>query len=73
MEDKSKPSGEEQIICEITPSQILNLKAFLLSIIAIVIIVTVAILADMNVLLWLIAIPLLYGVWKYLEINAITP
>jgi uncharacterized membrane protein YdbT with pleckstrin-like domain len=60
----------EKTICEINPSQLLNLKAFTISILAMAIIITVAIFAKMNLLLVLLVIPLVYALWKYLEIKA---
>ena len=60
---------EENTICEISPSQLLNLKAFTLSLIGIAAIVTAAILANMNILLVLLVIPVGYALWKWLEIK----
>lgn len=59
----------EQTICEVSPSQILNLKAFAFSILAIGAIVTAAILAGENLILLALVIPVGYAVWKYLEIK----
>jgi uncharacterized membrane protein YdbT with pleckstrin-like domain len=59
----------ENTICEISPSQLLNLKAFTLSIIGAAVIVTAAILAEMNILLVLLVIPVVYALWKWLVIK----
>lgn len=61
---------EEKLICEVTPSQILNLRAFIFSFLAAVIIITAALLADMNALLFLLVLPVGYTLWKWLEINS---
>jgi uncharacterized membrane protein YdbT with pleckstrin-like domain len=61
---------EEKIICEITPSQILNLRAFVFSFLAAVVIITAALLADMNALLFLLILPVGYVLWKWMEINS---
>ncbi|MFL5810582.1 MAG: PH domain-containing protein [Flavisolibacter sp.] len=59
----------ENTICEISPSQLLNLKAFTLSIIGIAVVITAAILAEMNMLLVLLVIPVGYALWKWLVIK----
>jgi uncharacterized membrane protein YdbT with pleckstrin-like domain len=59
----------EKLVCEITPSQILNLKAFTLSILGIAVIITAAVLSQMNMLLLLLILPLGYAIWKWLEIQ----
>ncbi len=61
---------EEKLICEVTPSQILNLRAFIFSFLAAVIIITAALLADRNALLFLLILPVGYTLWKWLEINS---
>ncbi len=61
---------EEKLICEVTPSQILNLRAFIFSFLAAVIIITAALLTDMNALLFLLILPVGYTLWKWLEINS---
>lgn len=70
MEDNSRYLGEEKTICEIAPSQLLNLKPFLISVLAIAAIIAVAILADVSTIYFLTAIPLLYAFWKWLEIRS---
>jgi len=62
---------EEKTICEVSPSQVLNLKAFSLSVIAIAIIVTAAILTETDWVYALLVIPVGYAIWKYLEISCI--
>ena len=59
----------ENTICEISPSQLINLKAFTISIIGIAAIVTAAILAVNNMILVLLVIPVGYALWKWLEIK----
>jgi len=62
---------EEKTICEVSPSQILNWKAFLYSLLAIAIIITAAILADNNLILLALLLPAGYAFWKYLQIASI--
>jgi uncharacterized membrane protein YdbT with pleckstrin-like domain len=59
----------ENTICESSPSQLLNLKAFTLSIIGIAAIVTAAIYADNDMILVLLVIPVGYALWKWLVIK----
>lgn len=59
----------EQTICEVSPSQILNLKPFFFSTLAMAAIVTAAILTGTDLLLIALVLPLGYAVWKYLEIK----
>lgn len=61
---------EEKIICEIVPSQILNLRAFVFSFIAAVVIITAALLTNTDALLFLLIFPVGYVWWKWMEINA---
>lgn len=61
----------EQTICEVSPSQILNLKTFVYSILAMVVIVTIAVLTGQNMILAALVIPIVYALWKYLEIKSI--
>lgn len=62
---------EEKIICEVSPSQILNLKAFVFSIVAIAVIIAVALLTEISLLFALAVFPLGYALWKYFEIRSI--
>jgi uncharacterized membrane protein YdbT with pleckstrin-like domain len=62
---------EEKTICEVSPSQILNLKVFIFSILAMAAIVTAAILAENNLILIGLVLPIGYALWKYLEIASI--
>lgn len=62
---------EEKTICEVSPSQILNLKAFIFSILAIAVIVTAAVLAENNLILVALVLPIGYAFWKYLEIASV--
>jgi len=61
---------EEKTICEISPSQILNFKAFVVSFLAIAAIVTAAILSKADWVYALLIIPAVYALWKYLEIRS---
>ena len=61
----------EKIICEVTPSQILNLRAFVFSFIAAALIIAVAIITQMPSLVFLLLLPLGYTLWKWLAINSI--
>jgi uncharacterized membrane protein YdbT with pleckstrin-like domain len=63
---------EEKIICEVTPSQLLNLKPFLICFISLAAIVTAAILAHENLILLLGIIPVAYAFWRWLEIRTMT-
>ena len=62
---------EEKVICEVSPSQILNLKSFIYSFLVIGVIVTAAILADQNLILIALVLPIGYALWKYLQIASI--
>ncbi|HTM93268.1 MAG TPA: PH domain-containing protein, partial [Flavisolibacter sp.] len=59
---------EEKIICEVSPSQILNLKSFIYSFLAIGIIVTTAIFSGENLVFLALVLPIGYALWKYLQI-----
>lgn len=56
---------EEKTICEVSPSQLLNLKAFIFSILAIAVIITAAVLTGENLILIALVIPISYALWKY--------
>jgi uncharacterized membrane protein YdbT with pleckstrin-like domain len=60
----------ENTICEVSPSQLLNLKAFTYSILGIAAIAVASILAKMNILLVLLVIPIGYAWWKWLQIRS---
>ena len=62
---------EEKVICELSPSQLLNLRPFLFSMIAIAVIIALAILTDTPLVYWLMVIPLGYALWKWLEIRSV--
>jgi uncharacterized membrane protein YdbT with pleckstrin-like domain len=70
MEDNSKFLSEEKLICEISPSQILNLKSFFISFLAIAAIITAAILTNIPEFYYLTVIPVFYAFWKWLEIRS---
>lgn len=59
---------EEKTICEVSPSQLLNLKAFVYSFLAIAVIVAAAIVAGNNLILIALVLPVGYSLWKYLQI-----
>lgn len=59
----------EKTICEVSPSQLLNLRAFIYSILAMAIIVAAAVLAKMNILLVALVIPVAYALWKWLALK----
>jgi uncharacterized membrane protein YdbT with pleckstrin-like domain len=61
---------EEKIICEVSPSQILNLKAFLLSILAMAAIVAAAIYTKQSLAYAFLVIPVVYTVWKYFSLKS---
>lgn len=62
---------EETTICEVSPSQILNLKAFIFSILAMAIIIAAAIWTRENLAYIALVLPIAYAFWKYLEIKSI--
>ena len=61
----------EKIICETNPSQLLNLRAFIFSGIAAALIITAALLTHTNELFFLLAVPVLYALWKWLQIRSV--
>jgi uncharacterized membrane protein YdbT with pleckstrin-like domain len=61
---------EEKIICEVTPSQILNLKAFIFSFLSIAAIIAAAIYTKENLVYILLVIPVIYALWKYFSLNS---
>ena len=60
----------EKTIGEFRPSQILNLKPLLLSLLAAALIVTAALLTESNMLYILLILPWAYLFWKWLQINS---
>jgi uncharacterized membrane protein YdbT with pleckstrin-like domain len=69
--NKTTKTMDEKTICEVSPSQLLNLKAFVYSILAIAVIVTASILADNYLILVALILPIGYAFWKYLQIASI--
>lgn len=61
----------EKTVCEVSPSQVVNLKAFTLALLAIAAIVVAWVLTDYAPLLYALAIPIFYAFWKWLEVNHI--
>jgi len=62
---------EEKTICAVSPSQFLNLKAFVYSFLATAVIVAAAIVARNNLILIALVLPVAYSLWKYLQIASI--
>ena len=62
----------EKIVHKTCPSQIRNLKPFLISLILIGGIITAAVLADNNLIYIALIIPVFYALWKWMEIKATT-
>lgn len=62
---------EEKTICEVSPSQVLNLKAFIFSLLAIGVIATAAILTKIDWIYALLIVPVAYAFWKYLVIKSV--
>jgi uncharacterized membrane protein YdbT with pleckstrin-like domain len=62
---------QEKTICEVSPSQILNLKAFVFSILAIAGIIAAAIYTKENLVYALLAVPVTYALWKYFSLKSI--
>jgi len=62
---------EEKTICEVSPSQILNLKAFIFGILGMIAIVAIAILTGEDLVYALLVIPIVYMLWKYLSLKAV--
>src|SRR5207253_3872900 len=69
--NKTTKTMDEKTICEVSPSQLLNLKAFVYSILAIAVIVTASILANNSLILIALILPIAYAFWKYLQIASI--
>jgi uncharacterized membrane protein YdbT with pleckstrin-like domain len=68
-------SDDEEIVCKASPSQVLNLKSFALSIVAIATIIVLYVLLDGKVpgyALALIAIPFFSSLWKYFDVKCQT-
>ncbi|MGZ5287733.1 MAG: PH domain-containing protein [Flavisolibacter sp.] len=59
----------EKIIHQTCPSQVRNLLPFIISVLLAAAIVTAAILAENNLILIALVLPVLYGFWKWLEIK----
>lgn len=62
---------EEKIICEVSPSQILNLKAFIYCILSMAAIVVIAVFTKTNLVLALLVIPVVYAFWRYFTIKSV--
>lgn len=62
---------QEKTICEVSPSQILNLKAFVFSILAIAAIIAAAVYTKENLIYVVLAIPVVYALWKYFSLKSI--
>jgi uncharacterized membrane protein YdbT with pleckstrin-like domain len=68
MEEK-RLLDNEKTICEVSPSQVLNIKAFFLSILIAAAIVTAAIYTGTNEIYYLLVIPVFYALWKWFELR----
>jgi uncharacterized membrane protein YdbT with pleckstrin-like domain len=62
---------EEKNIFEVSPSQILNLRAFLFSILAIAVVVAAAILTKTDLVYTLLVLPVIYALWKYFALKSV--
>lgn len=62
---------EEKTICEVTPSQILNLKTYIFSILAIAVIVTAAIYTKEKLVYTLLVIPVIYAIWNLFSLKSV--
>jgi uncharacterized membrane protein YdbT with pleckstrin-like domain len=70
MTNASESGSEEKTLCEVSPSQLLNFRSILVSLFAMAIIITAAILTQQSWVYYLLALPLLYAFWKWLEIRS---
>ena len=61
----------EKTICEVTPSQLTNFKPFTFATLAVAAIVVASILLKMNIFLVVLVLPVVYALWKWLEVRAI--
>lgn len=61
---------EEKLICEVSPSQLLNLRPFFFSLLLIGLIITAAILTDTPWVYYFLVLPFGYALWKWMEINS---
>lgn len=62
---------EEKTICELSPSPILNLKAFVYSMFAMAVVITAAILTKTNLILIGLIVPVVYALWKWLQLKSV--
>ena len=60
----------EITVHECHPSQIVNLKSFVLAFLGLAAIITVTILTGKNILLLLLLVPVGYAFWKWLEVKS---
>ncbi len=63
----STPSTEEHAIWKGSPSQVVNLGVYVLCVLAAALIVVVSLLTQTYLLNLLLALPVLYALWKYLD------
>ena len=62
---------EEKTICEVSPSQISNLKSFVYSILAMAVIITTAVITKTNWVYALLIIPVVFALLKYFSLKTI--
>src|SRR5688500_668573 len=67
--DEKRYLDEEKTICEVSPSQILNLRPLIFSILMAAAIVALAIYTGINEIYFFLGLPLFYAIWKWLEIR----
>jgi uncharacterized membrane protein YdbT with pleckstrin-like domain len=63
---------EEKTICEVSPSQILNLRTYLFNVVLIAAIVAAAILTKNDLVYALLVIPIVYAIWKYFSLKSVS-
>lgn len=61
----------EKTICELRPSQVLNIAPFLYSGLAAALIIAIGVLSGYGYIYWLLALPLLYAWWKWLQVRSV--
>ena len=61
---------DEKLICELSPSQIINIKPFAIAFLGIAAAITAGILSGLGWVYALLVLPLFYGVWKWLQVRS---
>ena len=74
-ETEKQPSSarEEKTLCSSSPSQVLNLKSFFISVVFIAVVITIYILLEnkYSFILIITAIPFFSSLWKYLQVKCL--